>query len=61
MTYYMLHELSNDDYTYVNPNNIVYYIYEREKVDISLTSGEHLVVHKQDFDKMMQSEGAREY
>ena len=61
MNYYMLHELLNDDYIYVNPNNVVYYIYDRESVDISLTSGSTLVVDKKDFEKMMNMEGVGEY
>ena len=54
MNYYMLHELLNDDYIYVNPKNVVYYIYDRESVDISLTSGSNLVVDKKDFEKILK-------
>lgn len=61
MNYYMLHELLNDDYIYVNPKNVVYYTYDRESVDISLTSGSTLLVDKKDFEKMMNMEGAGEY
>ena len=61
MNYYMLHELLNDDYIYVNPKNVVYYTYDRESVDISLTSGSTLLVDKKDFEKMMNMEEAGEY
>ena len=61
MTFYKLFDYRTKQDVYLNPNTIVYYVYNHTYVEIYLLSREHITVDKSDFENMMILEGAIEY